>query len=110
PRTAQTELEDALGGLHRSIVDVSASRAVFELNDADRHDILAQGCGLDLHPRFWWDGMCAQTLLARVPVILQETHDATRVFVRPSFVRYLADWLADAVRSKARPLRSEEAR
>jgi sarcosine oxidase subunit gamma len=66
---------------------------VVELAGADRFDLLAQGCGLDLHPRAWQPGSCAQTLLARAPVLLQERDQATRVFVRASFAAYLADWL-----------------
>ena len=38
-----------------------------------------------------------QTLLARVPVILQERGDATRVFVRPSFADWLRSWMVDRV-------------
>lgn len=87
------ELERALDGLHRSVVDVSADRAVVELAGEDRMDLLGRGCGLDLHPRSWRDGMCAQTLLARVPVLLQERDHTTRVFVRPSFAGHLVDWL-----------------
>jgi sarcosine oxidase subunit gamma len=82
--------------MHHSIVDVSASRAVIELASPDRHDLLSSGCGLDLHHRAWRDGMCAQTLLARVPVILQERARETLVLVRPSFFDYLVDWFADA--------------
>jgi sarcosine oxidase subunit gamma len=87
------ELERALDGLHHSVVDVSAERAVVELAGDDRTDLLSRGCGLDLHPRSWRDGMCAQTLLVRVPVLLQEREHATRVFVRPSFAGHLVDWL-----------------
>ena len=77
---------------HRSIVDVSANRAVLDLDGDDRRDLLASGCGLDLHPRFWRSGMCAQTLLANVAVLLRERGDATRVFVRPSFAGHLVRW------------------
>jgi sarcosine oxidase subunit gamma len=86
-------LERALDGAHRSVVDVSANRAVAELSGDGRLDLLAEGCGLDLHPRSWRDGSCAQTLLARVPVLLQEREHATRVFVRSSFAAHLVDWL-----------------
>jgi sarcosine oxidase subunit gamma len=86
------ELERTLEGLHHSVVDVSADRAVVELAGDDRLDLLSRGCALDLHPRSWRDGMCAQTLLARVPVLLQERDHATRVFVRPSFAGHLVDW------------------
>jgi sarcosine oxidase subunit gamma len=91
------ELEAALEGEHRSIVDVSASRAVIDLRGANRLDLLASGCGLDLDPRGGWlPGVCAQTLFARAQVILQEREDATRVFVRPSFADYLVDRLLAA--------------
>jgi sarcosine oxidase subunit gamma len=90
------ELEAALDGLHRSVVDVSAYRTVVELAGADRFDLLAQGCALDLHPRSWRDGRCAQTLLGRAPVLLQEREAATRIFVRTSFANHLAGWLGRA--------------
>jgi len=90
------ELEGALDGQHRSVVDVSAYRTVVELAGDGRFDLLAQGCGLDLHPRSWRDGRCAQTLLARVSVLLQERQDATRIFVRTSFASHLASWLRAA--------------
>jgi sarcosine oxidase subunit gamma len=87
------ELEERLAGRHHSVVDVSANRAALELSEADRLELLAQGCGLDLHPRSWTPGRCAQTLLAGVPVLLQERDRATRIFVRPSFAGWLVDWL-----------------
>lgn len=90
------ELERALEGQHHSVVDVSADRAVVELGGEDRIDLLAKGCGLDLHHRSWRDGMCAQTLLARVPVLLQERSSATRLFVRASFAGHLVSWLSQA--------------
>ena len=90
------ELGRALAGEHHSVVDVSASRTVVELAGDGRLDLLAQGCALDLHPRAWRPGRCAQTLLARVPVLLQEREAATRVFVRASFAAHLAGWLHDA--------------
>ena len=95
------DLERALGGLHHSVVDVSAARAVIELRRDDGReprDVLANGCALDLHPRSWREGMCAQTLLARIPVILQEREASTRVFVRPSFANCLVDWLVHTAR------------
>jgi sarcosine oxidase subunit gamma len=86
------ELGRALAGEHHSVVDVSANRTVVELTGDARFDLLTQGCGLDLHPRAWRPGSCAQTLLARVPVLLQERDQATRVFVRASFAAHLAGW------------------
>jgi sarcosine oxidase subunit gamma len=86
-------LDEAFAGLHRSVVGVSSNRIALELEGGDRLDLLAAGCGLDLHPRSWRDGRCAQTLVGRIPVLLQERAAATRVFVRPSLAGALADWL-----------------
>jgi len=87
------ELEDALDGLHRSVIDVSANRAVIDLGGPGRHELLASGCPLDLHPRSWHAGMCAQTLFAKTQVILHERTGTTRVLVRPSFAPYAIDRL-----------------
>jgi sarcosine oxidase subunit gamma len=88
------EFERALDGVHHSLVDVSGNRAVIELRGANRYELLASGCSLDLDPRGGWvPGVCAQTMFARAQVILQELAMATRVFVRPSFAHYLVDRL-----------------
>jgi sarcosine oxidase subunit gamma len=95
PKAAPTivrELEDALSGHHRSILDVSANRIVFELMDG--LEVLSSGCGLDLHPARWHPGMCAQTLFGQAQVILHQRDErTTRVFVRPSFERYVINLL-----------------
>jgi sarcosine oxidase subunit gamma len=86
-------LDAALAPGHRSVVDVSANRAVFELRGPDRLERLAIACPLDLHPRSWAMGRCAQTVFGAAPVLLHERPDATRVFVRPSFAGYVIGML-----------------
>ncbi len=90
------ELAAALDGLRRSIVDVSANRVALELSGPRATEVLSKGCSLDLHPRSWQPGMCAQTMLARAQVILHERSDSTGILIRPSFAGYLVDWLIDA--------------
>jgi sarcosine oxidase subunit gamma len=90
------ELGAAFEGSHRSIVDVSANRVALELSGPRAKEILSKGCAIDLHPRAWRPGMCAQTMLARAQVILHERSDTTGILVRPSFADYLVDWLIDA--------------
>lgn len=91
-------LERAVAGRRALVTDFSSSRAIFELGGAGARDLLAAGCGLDLHPRVFGQGQCAQTLLARVPVILDQLDDAPqyRILVRCSYARWLYDWLIDA--------------
>ena len=91
-------LERALGAEHGTVVDVSAQRTVIDVAGANARDVLLKGCALDLDPRAFGVGRCAQTLLARAQVILHARTDepAYRVFVRASFAGYLAEWLLDA--------------
>jgi len=90
------ELEAALAGVVHGVVDLSAGRAVVDLSGGGRHEVLSSACPLDFHPRSWGAGRCAQTVLGRTQVLLQERQDMTRVFVRPSFGSYLVDLLSDA--------------
>ncbi|GIV00708.1 MAG: sarcosine oxidase subunit gamma [Actinomycetota bacterium] len=91
------ELDAALSGRHRSVLDVSDNRTAIDLTAPDRLELLATGCGLDLDPRGGWvPGRVAQTLFARAQVLLQEREGATRVFVRPSFAAYVLDRLLAA--------------
>lgn len=91
-------LQRAVAGRRAAVTDLSASRAVFEIAGGGARDLLAAGCGLDLHPRVFGPGQCAQTLLARVPVIIDQLDAAPRyrLLVRRSFARWLTDWLIDA--------------
>jgi sarcosine oxidase subunit gamma len=92
-RAIRDELEASLAGLHRSVVDVSANRAVIELAGPSRHDLLSSACPIDLHPRSWGDGWCAQSVFGAAHVLLHEREGVTRLFVRPSFADYVVDLL-----------------
>jgi len=92
------ELALSLDGLHHSVVDVSANRAILELTGPSRHDLLASACPIDLHPRSWGDGRCAQSVFGAAQVLLHEREGATRLFVRPSFAIYVVDLLLAASR------------
>ena len=81
-----------------AVTDLSASRVVIEIAGPRARALLEKGCGLDLHPRAFTPGCCAQTLFARLPVIIDQTGAAPsyRLFVRRSAARWLCDWLIDA--------------
>jgi sarcosine oxidase, subunit gamma len=93
--------EEAAGVRWATAVDLSANRVVLELSGPRVRDLLASGCALDLHPRAFGPDRCAQTMLARAQVILERDGDAFRLFVRPSFARYLAGWLLDVLEGLA---------
>ena len=96
---SEQELRAALGDTPGSVVDVSANRVVFELSGPGARDVLEQGCAIDLHPRAFGPGRCAQTTLARANVVLHQVDDVPtyRLLVRPSFAGYLRLWLRDAL-------------
>lgn len=94
-------LEDGRGAM----VDVSANRTTLRLAGPRTRELLETGCSIDLHPRAFGPGRCAQTTVARTSAILLEVGAALdaaggpdyRLLVRPSFAAYLASWLLDAV-------------
>ena len=83
-----------------AIVDVSANRTTLELRGPRVRELLEFGCPIDLHPRAFGRGRCAQTLLARANVLIwfvtDEPEPVYRLLVRPSVAAYVAAWLADA--------------
>jgi sarcosine oxidase, subunit gamma len=95
----QRVLRTALGDAFGSVVDVSANRTVIELSGPSARDVLAHGCPLDLHPRQFTPGRCAQTLLAKAQVIIHQVNELPtfHLYVRTSFAWYVADWLLDAL-------------
>jgi sarcosine oxidase subunit gamma len=89
-------VQEAAGDQHVSLVDVSAQRTTLLVAGPRARDLLAHGCGLDLHPSVFGPGRCAQTMLARAQVVLVAQPDGFHVLVRASFAAYLAEWLLDA--------------
>jgi sarcosine oxidase subunit gamma len=79
-------------------VDLSASRAIIEIKGKEARRLLQKGCGIDLHPRAFGPGQCAQTVFAKLPVIIDQLSSMPvyRLLVRRSAARWLAEWLIDA--------------
>jgi sarcosine oxidase subunit gamma len=98
-RELESRIRAAAGDGPVSVTDVSAQRTTLLVTGPRAHDLLAHGCALDLHPRAFGSGRCAQTTLGRTQVILvarDESRAGFWVLVRSSFAGYLADWLLDA--------------
>ncbi|MFI1393730.1 sarcosine oxidase subunit gamma [Streptomyces sp. NPDC020681] len=103
PPGSQQDLEGrirgACGDEPVSVIDVSAQRTALLVAGPRARDLLAHGCALDLHPRSFTAGRCAQTTLGRTQVVLvarDEPRAGFWVLVRSSFADYLTDWLLDA--------------
>jgi len=91
-------LASALATQHAAVVDVSDGRTVISISGPNARDLLAKGCPLDLHPRVFAPGRCAQTVIAHAHVIIHQIDDAPcyEVYVHRSFADYFWHWLEDA--------------
>lgn len=95
-----SELAEALAGFHAAVNDVSGGNVELRVSGVDARTVLAKGCALDLHPREFAPGQCAQTGLGRAAVLLAASGDPSTyaIVVRRSFSDYLCRWLANAAR------------
>lgn len=91
-------LRKALAGIFSAVTDVSGGQTVISVQGPHARDVLTKGCSLDIHPRVFGSGHCAQTLLASVPVTIRQVDERPSfdLIVRRSFAEYLALWIEDA--------------
>lgn len=102
-------LDEAVGEGPGSVVDVSANRDTLLISGPNARDLLEKGCTLDLHPRSFGAGRCAQTTFARGQVLIWQVAaegqlaadgppagPVYRLLFRGSFADYFADWFIDA--------------
>lgn len=94
------ELTQALSALHASVTDQSGGLVAMQMSGTSVRELLAGGCTLDLHPREFGVGDCAQTGLAKANVLLACVDEAPAyvLVVRRSFADYLGRWIADTGR------------
>lgn len=110
PATAD-KLRAALAGQKAAVTDVSESRTCIHVRGPRARDLLAKGCPLDLHPRVFTAGSCAQSHCAKTMITLHQLADdgsdegddegsgpAYDIYVLNSFSEYLWLWLEDAAR------------
>lgn len=83
------EKRNALIAAGGALFDLSASRVAYRLVGKRATDVLATGCPLDLHPRAFRKGDCAQSVFGRVNALLYKSDDAPTfiIMVARSFAR-----------------------
>jgi sarcosine oxidase subunit gamma len=90
-------LTEAIAG-EGSVVDLSANRTGLELAGPAARTVLATWCSLDFHSRAFGPGQCAQTLIHKAGVLVEQRgDDRYLLLVRPSFAAYVAEWLLDGM-------------
>jgi sarcosine oxidase subunit gamma len=98
-------LRESVGDGFASVIELGSGQTVIELRGARAREVIAKGCPLDLHPRVFGPGRCAQSRLARTLVTIAQV-DASPSFeliVRRSFADYLWQWLHDACQYPVAP-------
>ncbi|HKU14187.1 MAG TPA: sarcosine oxidase subunit gamma family protein [Steroidobacteraceae bacterium] len=81
-----------------SVVEVSDALATLRLTGPDARDVLAQGTGVDLHPRAFPAGHCVRTRFAQIPAILHCRVDGAtfECHANRSYQGHLMSWFTRA--------------
>jgi|DewCreStandDraft_4_1066084.scaffolds.fasta_scaffold166722_1 sarcosine oxidase subunit gamma len=90
-------LSRALPSDQAGIVDLGHARTVLRLSGAKARDVLAKGCLLDLHPRAFGPGACAQTALFHANALIHVVDAAAfDLYVPRSYAQSFWESLTDA--------------
>jgi sarcosine oxidase subunit gamma len=95
----EADLRSALKGVFSSVIDNSSGLTMLEISGQNAANLLASDCPLDMHPRVFKPGQCAQTRLAKAGMTIAPMRDGSgfEVIIRRSFADYIGLWLLDAV-------------
>jgi sarcosine oxidase subunit gamma len=99
PQAAQLEkkLAAALAGQYASVVDVGSGYTVLRVQGTHVRDVISRGCPLDLHPKVFAPGLCAQSHYFKASIVLiPVAGDAFEIVVRRSFADYFCRIMLDA--------------
>ncbi|HSH42560.1 MAG TPA: sarcosine oxidase subunit gamma family protein [Arenicellales bacterium] len=95
----EEKLKSALADQHSALVDVSDYYVVMRLSGSRVFEVLAKAVPLDLHPRAFHEGCCAQTRFGHASVLLHKlSEDTADLQVRWSFAEYVWLFLVDGAR------------
>lgn len=91
-------LRDVLRDFCCAVTDVTDGQTILRISGSHAIDVLRKGCVLDLHPRIFGPGRCAQSLINKVGVLIRAVDHVPSfdLIGRLSFSEYLAHWLKDA--------------
>lgn len=92
------DLQKALKGVFSSVVDNSSGLTMVHVTGDNAAALIATDCPLDLHPREFEPGQCAQTRLAKAGMTISPLADGSgfELIIRRSFADYLLLWLQGA--------------
>ncbi|MDX1654914.1 MAG: sarcosine oxidase subunit gamma family protein [Candidatus Competibacteraceae bacterium] len=93
----ERRLRGALEGQHTAVTDITGGQTVIVIQGSHGAELLAKATPLDIHPRVFGVGQCAQTRLAKAGGLIRPLEGGGfELVVRRSFADYLWLWLRDA--------------
>ena len=96
-RDLRRKISADLADQHFAATNVTDALCVLQVAGPDVRAVLAKGCALDLHPKKFVPGQCAQTMLVHAGVTIIATDENCFLLIcRTSFAAYMLDWLQDA--------------
>ena len=96
-------LQNALAEEHAAVVDVSDRACVLRLLGAAARTVLAHGCPLNLHPRVFEPGACAQSRYLKTAILIDQIDERPTydLQVPRTCAQYLWELLVEASREFA---------
>jgi len=80
-----------------NITNISSGRTILRISGPNTRDILAKGCPLDLHPEVFTPGLCAQSKINSLSILLNSIDNETiDIFVPRSLSVGFWEWLLKA--------------
>jgi len=95
-----SKLKNEIGDLEASVTDVSESRTIVRLSGEKIYKLLSKFLVLDLEKSLPRESTCAQTLFAKVPILLLRNHNENQVpeidiFLNNSHANYFYNLIID---------------
>ena len=95
-----SKLKNEIGDLEASVTDVSENRTIVRLSGKKIYKLLSKFLVLDLEKSLPSESTCAQTLFAKVPILLLRNHNENQVaeidiFLNNSHANYVYNLIID---------------
>ena len=95
-----SKLKNEIGDLEASVTDISENRTIVRLSGEKIYKLLSKFLVLDLEKSLPSESTCAQTLFAKVPILLLRNHNENQVpeidiFLNNSHANYVYNLIVD---------------
>ena len=95
-----SKLKNEIGDLEASVTDISENRTIVRLSGEKIYKLLSKFLVLDLEKSLPSESTCAQTLFAKVPILLLRNHNENQVpeidiFLNNSHANYVYNLIID---------------